>query len=157
MATKARTPSPNKARKSGKPRTPASHPAVEVMVKAAITALKDRRGSSLRSIKKYISANYKVDMARTSPFIRSYLIRAVSDNTLKQTSGTGASGRFRFAKVPKVKTPERTRKPKKPAKSKKITAKKAKRSANITIAKALKPKRAKKAALKAKAGKSKLV
>ncbi|KAI9499259.1 linker histone H1 and H5 family-domain-containing protein [Zychaea mexicana] len=36
------------------------HPPYEVMIKAAILALKERKGSSRPAIKKYILANYKV-------------------------------------------------------------------------------------------------
>ena len=37
----------------------ASHPATSVMVKEAIENLKDRKGSSLIAIKKYLATNYK--------------------------------------------------------------------------------------------------
>ncbi|XP_018332704.2 histone H1-III-like [Agrilus planipennis] len=43
------------------------------MVNNAIKCLKERGGSSLQAIKKYVSANYKVDTARLSPFIKKYL------------------------------------------------------------------------------------
>ncbi|KAI9318112.1 linker histone H1 and H5 family-domain-containing protein [Dichotomocladium elegans] len=37
-----------------------SHPSYEAMIKAAILALKERKGSSRPAIKKYILANYKL-------------------------------------------------------------------------------------------------
>ena len=45
-------------KKTTKP--PAAHPPVAVMVTAAITTLKERNGSSLVAIKKYLAANYHV-------------------------------------------------------------------------------------------------
>ena len=53
-----------------KPKVAPAHPPVAEMVTAAITALKDRKGSSLAAIKKYVAGNYKVDMDRIAPFIR---------------------------------------------------------------------------------------
>ena len=43
------------------------------MVMAAVKALKDAKGSSLPAIKKYIAANYKVDIVKLSPFVRKAL------------------------------------------------------------------------------------
>ena len=53
--------SPTKKRRVARP---SAHPTSSVMVQAAIAALKERRGSSLAAIKKYIAANYKCDMTR---------------------------------------------------------------------------------------------
>ncbi|KAL3290516.1 hypothetical protein HHI36_023856 [Cryptolaemus montrouzieri] len=39
----------------------------------AIKGLKERSGSSLQAIKKYIAANYKVDPEKMAPFIKKYL------------------------------------------------------------------------------------
>ena len=54
--------SPKKAAKTKKPaaKKPADHPKYIDMIKAAITALKERNGSSRQAIVKYIKANYKV-------------------------------------------------------------------------------------------------
>lgn len=142
--------SPKKAvKKARKPKVPAAHPPVQQMVNAAIAALKERRGSSLSAIKKYIAANYKVDIVRLAPFIRKYLKKGVADGKLVQVKGTGASGSFRLsqaakkepkkkAKKPKAKKPAKAKKPKKP-KTKKPKAKKPK-----AAKKAAKPKKAKK-------------
>ena len=54
-----------KATKPKKPKAPAAHPPVAQMVTAAITSLKERNGSSLAAIKKYIAANYKCDVEKT--------------------------------------------------------------------------------------------
>lgn len=42
------------------PKKPAAHPPTSEMVIKAIVTLKERSGSSLPAIKKYIAANYKV-------------------------------------------------------------------------------------------------
>jgi hypothetical protein len=67
------------------------------MVGNAIRSLKERGGSSLQAIKKYIAANYKVDSEKLSPFIKKYLKTAVASGELVQTKGKGASGSFRLA------------------------------------------------------------
>lgn len=79
-----------------KPKPPTWHPKVSVMVEAAIRDLKERRGSSLPAIKKYIDNNYKVDMIRMTHLIKKYLKTAVANGALLQTSGKGASGSFKL-------------------------------------------------------------
>ena len=49
-----------------KPRTKPIHPRTSEMVVNAIKSLKERGGSSLQAIKKYIAANYKVDSEKLS-------------------------------------------------------------------------------------------
>ncbi|GBP94785.1 Histone H1B [Eumeta japonica] len=65
------------------------------MVNNAIRELKERSGSSLQAIKKYIAAQYKVDAEKHAPFIRKYLKSAVESGTLIQTKG----GRVRFVQA----------------------------------------------------------
>ncbi|TKR87402.1 hypothetical protein L596_011804 [Steinernema carpocapsae] len=127
-----------KAAKVAKPKdekkAPASHPTYQAMIKAAIGALKEKKGSSKTAILNYIKANYKVatNDASTSAHLRAALKRGAESGFLKQTSGTGASGRFRIgdkaeskvkiAKVPKksvAKKPAAEKKPKKAAVEKK--------------------------------------
>ena len=55
----------NKAVK--KPKAKPSHPPTSEMVNTAIKTLKERGGSSLQAIKKYIAANYKVDVDKLAP------------------------------------------------------------------------------------------
>lgn len=97
---------PKKKAKGGgdpkKPKTPAAHPPVSEMVLAAVESLKERKGSSLQAIKKYIAANYKCDVARLSAFIRKALKAAVEKGTLVQTKGTGASGSFKLKAAEKA-------------------------------------------------------
>ena len=109
------------------------HPPVAAMVNAALANLKERKGSSLAAIKKYVGANYKVDAVKLAPFIRRYLKKAVADGKINQTKGSGASGSFKLVK----KTEE---KPKKKPAAKKPAAKKAKKPAAKKT-----PKKAKKA------------
>jgi len=123
MSDAAAAPAP--AKKATKPKKPADHPPVAQMVSAAISNLKERKGSSLAAIKKYIAANNKVDMDRIAPFIRRYLKKAVADGKLQQTKGTGASGSFKLVKKAEEK-PKKKVAAKKPKAAKKPAAKKAK-------------------------------
>ena len=75
-----------------KPRTKPVHPRTSEMVVNAIKSLKERGGSSLQAIKKYIAANYKVDSEKLSPFIKKYLKTAVASGELVQTKGKGYMG-----------------------------------------------------------------
>merc|ERR1719384_2310881 len=113
------------AKKASKPKAPAAHPKYSVMIAAAITALKDRTGSSRQAILKYICANYKVDAAKAAVQIRLALKRGVAKGALKmaRASGKGAG----CYKVVKAEKPKKVVK-KKPAKKvvkKKPAAKKA--------------------------------
>merc|ERR1712088_224513 len=135
-----------------KPKAPAAHPKYSVMIAAAITALKDRTGSSRQAILKYICANYKVDAAKAGQHLRMALKAGIKKGTLKiaKESGKGA-GKFKLVKVEKPKKVRKAVKPKKPA------AKKAKKPAAKPKKAAAKPKKAaakpKKAAAKKPAAK----
>ncbi|XP_064650025.1 histone H1A, sperm-like [Lineus longissimus] len=158
----AAAPAPAKAKKATKPRkqkVAASHPPVAQMVDAAIKNLKDRKGSSLAAIKKYVAANYKCDTVKLAPFIRRYLKKAVGDGKLVQTKGTGAAGSFKLPskekaekpKVKKVKKPKAAvKKAKSPKKAKKPKAAKPPKK----VKKAAKSKKTSKAAKPTKAKKS---
>merc|ERR1712176_429394 len=127
------------------PKTKPAHPPTSVMIVNAVTALKERNGSSLPAIKKYIAANYKADTVKLAPFIKKGLKNLVEKKVLIQTKGKGASGSFKVAKVekkekkaakpksPKKKAPKKAKSPvkkakkpaaKKPAAAKKTTPKK---------------------------------
>lgn len=123
-----------------KPKAKASHPPTSEMVTNAIKMLKERGGSSLPAIKKYLAGNYKVDVDRLAPFIKKYLKSAVSNGVLIQTKGKGAAGSFKLSKSvekpkPKVKSIEG--KDKKPVASKKITKKPKKEKATSDAKKQL--------------------
>lgn len=158
-ALKSPKKAPTKVSK-GKAKAVPTHPKVSAMVTASISALKERGGSSLQAIKKYMSANYKVDVEKLSPFIRKYLKSAVAAGALVQTKGKGATGSFKLsaksdkpspaARKPKKETGAAKKRPtsaaasaarkKKPGSAKKSPAKRAK------SAKPKKPKAEKKAA-----------
>ena len=155
MSTATATPT----KKAAKPKKPSEHAPVAEMVNNAITNLKEKKGSSLAAIKKYVAANNKVDMDRITPFIRRYLKKAVADGKLVQTKGTGASGSFKLAKKaaePKkkpaakkpAKKPAAKKSPKKPA-AKKTAAKKPAAKKPAAKKDAAKKKTPKKAAKKA--------
>merc|ERR1719328_763808 len=136
-----------------KAKAPAAHPKYSVMIAAAITALKDRTGSSRQAILKYICANYKVDAAKAAVQVRLALKRGVAKGALKmaRASGKGA-GSYKVVKAEKPKKPaaKKAKKPKKAAK--KPAAKKAakKPAAEKAAKKAAKKPAAKKAAPKKK-------
>ncbi|XP_006825951.1 histone H1-III-like [Saccoglossus kowalevskii] len=153
-----------KATKPKKPRAPAAHPKTIDMVVAAITNLKDRKGSSLQAIKKYVGANYKVDLDKITPFIRRALKSGVTDGKFVQIKGTGASGSFKLkakvkaekkAKKPKTPKKPKAKKPKAATKKPKAKKPKGKTPKKAKKSPAKKPKAAKKPAKKAPAKKAK--
>merc|ERR1712048_746149 len=111
-----------------KPKAPAAHPKYSVMIAAAITALKDRTGSSRQAILKYVCANHKVDAAKAGQHLRLALKAGIKKGSLKMAkeSGKGA-GKFKLVKVEKPKKKPAAKKPaaKKPKAAKKPAAKKA--------------------------------
>jgi len=123
-----------KAKKASKPKAPAAHPKYSVMIPAAITALKERNGSSRQAILKYISANYTVH-AQASQHLLMALKAGVKKGTLKMAkeSGKGA-GCYKLVKVEKPK--------KKPAAAKKAATKKPAAAKKPAAKKVAKPKKA---------------
>merc|ERR1712038_9496 len=102
----------SKAKKSTKTtkKMEQAHPPSSVMILKAIEDLKEKKGSSLASIKKYIGANYKVDLTKLSIHIRKALKSGIEKKTI--TASAGMAGRFKIAKVeskPKAK-PKRPKK-----------------------------------------------
>ncbi|KAJ8727786.1 hypothetical protein PYW07_001905 [Mythimna separata] len=72
------TPAKKQARQAGgagaaakKPKAKPTHPKTSEMVNNAIKEMKERSGSSLQAIKKYIAAQYKVDAEKLAPSNRS--------------------------------------------------------------------------------------
>merc|ERR1711992_66185 len=132
---------PKKAPAAKKPKAKPTHPPTSAMIAAAIKALKERNGSSLAAIKKYIAATYKVDVVKLAPFIRKALKKGVEAKKLIKVKAS-----YKLAKEEKKPKAKKVKKsPKKAAK--KPAAKKAK-----TPKKAAKP-AAKKAAAKKPAAK----
>ena len=128
--------SPKKAVKAKKPKTTPNHPPTATMVNAAIKTLKERGGSSLQAIKKYIAANYKVDVEKLAPFIKKYLKSAVVKGVLVQTKGKGANGSFKLSAAKKAEKPAA----KKPKAKKATKAKKPAKKEGAAKKKAAKPK-----------------
>ncbi len=114
------SPAPKKAAKKAVPKKPAEHPKYIEMIVAAITALKERNGSSRQAIAKYIKGNFKVG-DNAGVHLKGALKRGVSGGKLTQTKGTGASGSFKVAK--KAEATAKKSAVKKPA-AKKAAAKK---------------------------------
>merc|ERR1739847_185493 len=122
----------------GKPTKKADHPPSAVMIAAAIAALKDKKGSSRQAIKKYVAANYKVDIAKIGPFVKK---KAVKKSPKKKAKTA------KKAKSPKkaAKTAKKAKTPKKAAKPAKKAAKPAKKAAKPAAKKAAAKKSPKKA------------
>lgn len=97
-ATPAKEKAAKKTKAAGvkKPVKKPTHPKTSDMVNKAIADLKEKRGSSLQAIKKYIVANYKVDADRIAPFVKKYLVSAVETGALVRTKGKGAAGSFKL-------------------------------------------------------------
>ncbi|CAD6232621.1 GSCOCG00006979001-RA-CDS [Cotesia congregata] len=146
--TVAKTDSPKKAPKAKKPSTKPAHPSTAEMVTAAVKALAERNGSSLQAIKKYVAANYKLDVDKQAPFIKKFLKAAVTKGTLVQTKGKGASGSFKLpvAKAAAKSKPKAASGEKKTAAVKKAPVKKpaAKKvsEAKVSVKKITSPKKA---------------
>lgn len=145
MTDTAAAPAPAKASKPKVARAKPAHPPTVEMVQGAIKGLKERGGSSLIAIKKYIAANYKVDVEKLAPFIKRALKSGVTSGSLVQTKGKGATGSFKLSAATLKDKPKKAA-VKKVAKSpaKKATKKPAKKPAAKKAAKS--PAKAKKAA-----------
>ena len=134
-----------KVKKASKPKVPASHPPYAEMIKTAVTALKERTGTSRQAILKYICANYKVNTDKVQAMVRMNIKKMIDSKTLVSGAAAGRKGAgcFKLAK-PVKETIAKKPKAKKPAAATKTKAKKAK-----VTKKASKPKA--KAASKSKA------
>merc|ERR1719221_1001154 len=102
------------------------------MIKAAIKAFGDKKGSSRQAILKYICANYKVDAAKAGSRVRIALKKLVTSKAIVAAAAAGKKGAGSFklpAKEPKAKPAKKpkAKKPKKAKKVKKPAAKKAKK------------------------------
>lgn len=143
-------------KKATKPKAPPAHPKYSEMVKAAISSLKERGGSSRAAILKYIIANFKVgtDAKIVNTHLKIALKNGVKNASLKQAKGTGASGSFKLGDKPKVEKKPKAKKAPKPKAAKpkkKPAAKKPKKDAGekktpVKKPKAKKPTSAKKPA-----------
>ncbi|XP_065089480.1 histone H1-gamma, late-like [Ochlerotatus camptorhynchus] len=123
-ASPAKTPKKAKATKrdAKHPAKTVTHPPASEMVLAAVTALDQRKGSSLQAIKKYITTNYQCDLAKLNIFLRKALINGVERGILFQTKGSGAKGSFRLQEQ-KPRKKKITKKQAAEKKAKKLAAK----------------------------------
>merc|ERR1712088_830701 len=147
-----------KPKKASKPKAPAAHPTYIQMVSAAITALKERNGSSRQAVLKYIMANYKLgnDQKPVNSRLKVALRNGTQKGVLKNVGkATGASGSFKLGEKAAAK-PKKAKSPKKAAKKPAAKKPAAKKAASPKKKAAAKPKKspAKKAAKKPAAKKS---
>merc|ERR1711971_449518 len=149
MSTAAEKSKPKKSTTKTTKKMEQAHPPSSVMIVKAIEDLKEKKGSSLASIKKYIGANYKVDLTKLSVHIRRALKSGIEKKTI--TASAGMAGRFKIAKAEskpkaKPKTPKKVKTPSKKKPSKKATPKKAEKTKSVkkTATKKPVPKKAKK-------------
>ncbi|KAI8341629.1 linker histone H1 and H5 family-domain-containing protein [Choanephora cucurbitarum] len=85
---------------TNKTRKVAEHPSYETMIAAAISHLKERKGSSRPALKKYILANYKVSPgAHFDSQINHAIRRGVTKNTFSLPKGN--SGTIKLVKPEK--------------------------------------------------------
>merc|ERR1712072_1094822 len=139
---------PKAKKTAAKPKAPAAHPPYAAMIKAAIKALGDKKGSSRQAILKYVCANYKVDAAKAAGRVRLALKKLVASKAIVAAAAAGkkGAGSFKLAEKPKAAKPVKAKKKPAAKKAKKPAAKKP--AAKKAPAKAKKP--AKKAPAKAK-------
>jgi len=128
---------------------PRAHPPCAEMVLAAVAALKDRKGSSLAAIKKYISANYNCDIEKLNTHIKTAVKNCVAKGSLVQVKGQGASGSFKLG-TKKVDAEKEKAKKEKAAARKKAAAEKKKAKREEAKTKKAAKLKAKKDAAKAK-------
>ena len=118
-----------KAEKGVKSKATATHPPYAAMIKAAVKALGDKKGSSRQAILKYICANYKVDAAKAPSRVRISLKKLVDSKALVAAAAAGkkGAGSYKLAAAEKKEKAKKVKKPKakKPAKKAKKPAKKA--------------------------------
>merc|ERR1711971_196897 len=140
------------AKKAAKPKVPAAHPPYATMIKAAVKALGDKKGSSRQAILKYVVANNKVDAAKAAVRVKLALKKLVDSKALVAAAAAGKKGAGSFklaAKEPAAKK----KVAKKPAAKKAAKKPAAKPAAKKAAAKKPKAKAAKKPAAKKPAAK----
>ena len=126
------TPAP-KVKKAMKPRDPAAHPKYSEMISGAIQASGNRKGSSCIAILRYITTNYKVDVANAPMRLKLTIKKMLEAKTIlpAAVAGKKGSGHFKLAPKPKVLKP----KLKKPAVKKAMKPKKGSGDKKVAVAK----------------------
>mmetsp|Transcript_12578 Transcript_12578/g.33475 ORF Transcript_12578/g.33475 Transcript_12578/m.33475 type:complete len:99 (+) Transcript_12578:190-486(+) len=95
------------------PKAPANHPSYGDMIKAAISTLKERSGTSLPALKKYIEGNFNVP-DNYNVVLKRVLKSMVSSGKLVKVKASFKLGEA-LKKAPKAKKPK-AKKPKAPKK-----------------------------------------
>merc|ERR1712226_859758 len=108
---------------------PSEHPTYKVMVAAAITALKNRNGSSRQAIQKYIETNYK-GITSVTVHLRNAIKSMVEEGDLTRTKGTGVAGSFKVVKKEAPKKPAAKKTAAKKSAKKPVAKKTAKKPAS---------------------------
>lgn len=111
------------------PKAAPAHPKYDVMIKAAILSLKDRSGSSVPAICKYLAANYKLNEKTFKKATANALKKLTAEGKLvKVKASYKLSESFKKpASIPKKKAaPKKAAAPKKKAAPKKAAAPKKK-------------------------------
>ncbi|KAK2867560.1 hypothetical protein Q8A67_025677 [Cirrhinus molitorella] len=108
-----------KKKSASKPKKPG--PNVRDLIVKTVTASKERSGVSLAALKKALSAG-GYDVEKNNSRVKTAVKSLVTNGTLVQTKGTGASGSFKLNKK-QVETKKKPAK-KTPVKAKKVAAKK---------------------------------
>lgn len=139
-----------KTKKAKATPVPAEHPKYIDMIAAAISALKERGGSSRQAIAKYVKAHYKVGDSM-DVHLKMALKSGATNGKLVRTKGAGASGSFKVAETKKAAVKKATvaKKPvvkkstvaKKPAVKKPTAAKKSTPKKKATPVKKAAPKK----------------
>merc|ERR1712106_866074 len=149
-AKKGKAKKEKKPKKETKAKAAATHPKYQDMIEAAISALKDKTGSSRQAILKYIVANYTIDEKKAATQVRLSLKRALDGGKLRlaKEKGKGA-GCYKLPEKAEKKVA--AKKPAKAAAKKPAAAKpKAKKAAKPKAAAPKKPAAVKAAKPKAK-------
>lgn len=96
--TESSLPVPKASTKTSKVKKQMTHPKMAEMVCAAISHLKQARGSSVKAIKGYIIGNYQcADDGRTTHYIKKFIQKALNTGELVQMPGQ-KEARFRLDK-----------------------------------------------------------
>ena len=123
----------NTSKAMAKRNIPATQPLYSKMIEAAITSLKEKDGSSVKNITKFICANYKAgDEKSVSNSLKRALEAGLNNGTLKQTKIIRNSGYFQLAETTSKSEPNAAEL--KPVPSK--TAKRSKNKRNVVSKKA---------------------
>ncbi|CAG8533931.1 5036_t:CDS:2 [Paraglomus occultum] len=120
--------------KSRKSATPPSHPKYEDMIRDAIVALKERKGSSRQAIKKYILTTFKLpDNTKTTSQLKLAIHKGVDKGVFAFPNGP--NGTIKLVKKEPAKKEKKDDKPKKEKKEKKESKPKVEKKPKKTVVK----------------------